>query len=81
MVYLFTAIIGICLLFAVFSFLKKEFKKSAFLTFTLILAIGAISSTFPFGFVGLVMGAPAVIINTILISLVFKNELFYYEKT
>jgi len=44
--------------------------------FFTILAIGLVSSLLPLGYYSVVFGAPAVILNTIILSLVFKKELY-----
>jgi len=45
-------------------------------TFVTILGIGLICACIPFMALGLVFGALPVIINTVLLSLIFKKELY-----
>lgn len=41
-----------------------------------ILIIGVISSMVPFGYFGVMLGFPSVLLNTLLLSLLFKKQLF-----
>jgi hypothetical protein len=58
----------------VYLFSKKQLSKTRFLRFLGVLAIGMISSLFPFGPFGLVMGFPAVLLSSILVSLFLDRE-------
>lgn len=54
----------------------KILKTKNFKTFLIILAIGIISSTIPFGYLSMIFGFPAVLLNAILLSFIFKNKLY-----
>lgn len=48
--------------------------------FLIILGIGVLSSAMPFGYMGMVFGIGSVLLNTIIISLIYKKELYGASK-
>jgi hypothetical protein len=49
--------------------------KKLFVNFLKILGVGLVSSLFPFFLIGLLMGAPAVLLASIVITFMFQKEL------
>ena len=62
------------LVFVVFTFANKKLRKSRFLRFLGIMLIGMTCSLIPMGPLSVIFGFPAVLLSSILVSLLLDKE-------